>query len=75
MTGCLGRGEGGGGRPQCAQGFSMSLEHNRCQFANRQQLKMQETPDEMPDGETPQTVSAQRPAQERGRESKKGGVQ
>mmetsp|Transcript_7204 Transcript_7204/g.13466 ORF Transcript_7204/g.13466 Transcript_7204/m.13466 type:complete len:919 (-) Transcript_7204:135-2891(-) len=44
-------------RPQCAQGFSMSLEHNRCQFANRQQLKMQETPDEMPDGETPQTVN------------------
>jgi len=44
-------------RPQCAAKFSMQLEHNRCTFANRQQVKMQETPDEMPEGETPHTVN------------------
>ncbi|KAK3269585.1 hypothetical protein CYMTET_21981 [Cymbomonas tetramitiformis] len=44
-------------RPQCAAKFAMQLVHNRCGFANRQQVKMQETPDEMPDGETPHTVN------------------
>jgi DNA replicative helicase MCM subunit Mcm2 (Cdc46/Mcm family) len=42
--------------PQCASKFSMQLVHNRCGFSNRQQVKMQETPDAMPEGETPHTV-------------------
>lgn len=37
--------------------FSMQMVHNRCSFSNRQQVKMQETPDEMPEGETPHTVN------------------
>jgi len=44
-------------RPQCASKFSMQLVHNRCGFSNRQQVKMQETPDAMPEGETPHTVN------------------
>ena len=35
----------------------MTLVHNRCVFANKQQIKMQETPDAIPEGETPHTVS------------------
>jgi DNA replication licensing factor MCM4 len=44
-------------RAQCAMKFSMQMVHNRCSFSNRQQVKMQETPDEMPEGETPHTVN------------------
>jgi len=44
-------------RPQCAAKFCMQLVHNRCTFSNRQQVKMQETPDAMPEGETPHTVN------------------
>ena len=36
---------------------TMVLIHNRCVFANKQQIKMQETPDAIPEGETPHTVS------------------
>ena len=36
---------------------TMTLVHNRCVFANKQQIKMQETPDAIPEGETPHTVS------------------
>jgi DNA replication licensing factor MCM4 len=35
----------------------MNLVHNRCEFADRQVLRLQETPDAVPDGQTPQTVS------------------
>ncbi|KAJ6409804.1 hypothetical protein OIU84_009319 [Salix udensis] len=35
----------------------MSLVHNRCRFADKQIVRLQETPDEIPDGGTPHTVS------------------
>lgn len=35
----------------------MSLIHNRCEFADRQVVRLQETPDAVPDGQTPHTVS------------------
>ena len=34
-----------------------SLIHNRCEFADRQVIRLQETPDAVPDGQTPHTVS------------------
>ena len=36
---------------------TQTLVHNLCHFANKQQIKMQETPDNIPEGETPHTVS------------------
>lgn len=36
---------------------SMSLVHNRCDFSDRQVIRLQETPDVVPDGQTPHTVS------------------
>lgn len=44
-------------RDVCASVGTMSLVHNRCEFADRQVLRLQETPDAVPDGQTPQTVS------------------
>ncbi|EJD05304.1 MCM-domain-containing protein [Fomitiporia mediterranea MF3/22] len=44
-------------RDVCAMPGSMTLVHNRCEFADRQVLRLQETPDAVPDGQTPQTVS------------------
>ncbi|KAL5478394.1 CDC54 [Sanghuangporus weigelae] len=44
-------------RDVCASLGSMTLVHNRCEFADRQVLRLQETPDAVPDGQTPQTVS------------------
>ncbi|KAJ1557471.1 hypothetical protein HK096_007105, partial [Nowakowskiella sp. JEL0078] len=44
-------------REDCKQRNSMRLIHNRCVFANKQVWKLQETPDETPDGETPYTVA------------------
>jgi DNA replication licensing factor MCM4 len=41
----------------CRGAGTMGLVHNLCAFANKQQLKMQETPDAIPEGETPHTVS------------------
>lgn len=35
----------------------MNLIHNRCEFADRQVVRLQETPDAVPDGQTPHTVS------------------
>ena len=32
--------------------------HNRCSFNDKQMIKLQETPDRVPDGQTPQTVLA-----------------
>ena len=43
--------------PDCESVGTMTLVHNRCVFANKQQIKMQETPDAIPEGETPHTVS------------------
>ena len=44
-------------RDVCATVGSMSLVHNRCDFADRQVIRLQETPDAVPDGQTPHTVS------------------
>lgn len=42
----------------CGQSRSMTLVHNRCKFADKQMIKLQETPENVPDGQTPQTVIA-----------------
>ncbi|THU95493.1 MCM-domain-containing protein, partial [Dendrothele bispora CBS 962.96] len=44
-------------RDVCATVGTMSLVHNRCDFADRQVIRVQETPDAVPDGQTPHTVS------------------
>ncbi|KAF7301490.1 DNA helicase [Mycena indigotica] len=44
-------------RDVCAAPGNMSLIHNRCTFADRQVIRLQETPDAVPDGQTPHTVS------------------
>jgi DNA replication licensing factor MCM4 len=44
-------------RDVCASTGTMSLVHNRCEFADRQVIRLQETPDAVPDGQTPHTVS------------------
>ncbi|ETW77342.1 hypothetical protein HETIRDRAFT_156569 [Heterobasidion irregulare TC 32-1] len=44
-------------RDVCASPGTMSLVHNRCEFADRQVIRLQETPDAVPDGQTPHTVS------------------
>jgi len=43
--------------PGCGKPGTMTLIHNQCIFANKQTVKMQETPDAIPEGETPHTVS------------------
>ncbi len=35
----------------------MEIVHNRCVFADKQVIKLQETPDSVPDGQTPHSVS------------------
>lgn len=35
----------------------MQLIHNRCNFSDKQVIKLQETPDNVPDGQTPHSVS------------------
>lgn len=44
-------------RDVCASVGTMSLVHNRCEFADRQVIRLQETPDAVPDGQTPHTVT------------------
>ena len=44
-------------RDVCASVGTMSLVHNRCEYADRQVIRLQETPDAVPDGQTPHTVS------------------
>ncbi|KAI8138048.1 MCM2/3/5 family-domain-containing protein [Fennellomyces sp. T-0311] len=44
-------------RESCASENTMSLVHNRCVFADKQVCRLQETPDVVPDGQTPQTVT------------------
>ncbi|KAI8989195.1 MCM-domain-containing protein [Trametes punicea] len=44
-------------RDVCGTMGTMSLVHNRCEFADRQVIRLQETPDAVPDGQTPHTVS------------------
>lgn len=42
--------------PQCQTLASLELIHNRCSFSDKQYIRLQETPDEIPEGETPQTI-------------------
>jgi len=42
--------------PNCETRYSMSIVHNRCIFTDKQMVKLQEAPDDMPAGETPHTV-------------------
>lgn len=44
-------------RDACKSQASMVLIHNRCSFMNKQIIRLQETPDAVPDGQTPHTVS------------------
>jgi DNA replication licensing factor MCM4 len=44
-------------RDVCSAPGTLSLIHNRSEFADRQVIRLQETPDAVPDGQTPHTVS------------------
>lgn len=44
-------------RQACQQRESMVLVHNRSEFSDKQLVKLQETPDAIPDGQTPHSVS------------------
>lgn len=44
-------------REICSSKNSMQIVHNRCSFEDKQVIKLQETPDEMPAGQTPHSVS------------------
>ena len=44
-------------RPDCASHGTMELVHNRCVFSNRQTVKLQEAPENIPEGETPATIT------------------
>ncbi|ORY15968.1 DNA replication licensing factor mcm4 [Clohesyomyces aquaticus] len=44
-------------RPVCESSNSMQIVHNRSGFADKQVIKLQETPDNIPDGQTPHSVS------------------
>ena len=44
-------------RQACLSQNSMQIVHNRCEFADKQVVKLQETPDNVPDGQTPHSVS------------------
>jgi DNA replication licensing factor MCM4 len=41
----------------CKSKNTMEIVHNRCNFADKQVIKLQETPDSVPDGQTPHSVS------------------
>lgn len=43
--------------PACQAKFSMQMVYNRSCFLDKQLIKMQENPNEIPEGETPHTVS------------------
>lgn len=38
---------------RCQQRYSFSIEHNLCYFSDKQFIKLQETPEQVPEGETP----------------------
>lgn len=44
-------------REVCSASNSMQIVHNRSGFADKQIIKLQETPDSVPDGQTPHSVS------------------
>ncbi len=41
---------------KCKNKMTFSLVHNLCQYGDKQIIKLQETPDSIPAGETPQTI-------------------
>lgn len=41
---------------QCNGRMTFEMIHNFCMFSDKQHIKMQETPETVPDGETPQTL-------------------
>ena len=41
---------------QCQAKSIFSLQHNSCAFSNKQLVKMQEKPNDIPEGETPHAV-------------------
>jgi DNA replication licensing factor MCM4 len=41
---------------KCRQKMTFSIVHNLCQFGDKQIVKIQETPDSIPPGETPHTI-------------------
>lgn len=41
----------------CGAERSLSLVHNRCEFSDKQLIKLQESPEQIPEGETPHTVN------------------
>ena len=41
----------------CHAGLSFTLVHNLCQYESKQLIKLQEAPDNIPEGETPHAVS------------------
>lgn len=41
----------------CNSKFSFVLIHNRCKYVDRQLIKLQESPDDMPAGQTPSTIA------------------
>lgn len=40
----------------CNKSHSFKLDHNLCLFSDKQHVKVQETPESVPEGETPQTI-------------------
>lgn len=44
-------------RARCGTKNSMQIVHNRCSFEDKQVIKLQETPDAIPAGQTPHSVS------------------
>ncbi|KAK9788975.1 putative DNA helicase [Seiridium cardinale] len=44
-------------RPLCDSKNSMQIIHNRCEFEDKQVIKLQETPDAVPAGQTPHSAS------------------
>jgi DNA replicative helicase MCM subunit Mcm2 (Cdc46/Mcm family) len=41
---------------RCSAERTMRLVHNRCKFADKQMIKLQETPEVIPEGQTPYSV-------------------
>lgn len=42
--------------PHCKAKHQFVLQHNMCLFSDKQHVKVQETPESVPEGETPQTI-------------------
>lgn len=40
----------------CNKPHTFKLDHNLCLFSDKQHVKVQETPESVPEGETPQTI-------------------